>query len=530
MGWVLQSFRRYSRTGRAVSMQEMTAQLSAGEKVPHRSHISRWESGSIKPSWTAVLRYERILSLPARQLVAAIDATARAARPQTATPWLTRPAPDAENMRRTVALLDRLDCEEPLNGTDWDHLSSTLVMTPTVLLSTRTWRTMIRRGVDELAVSLGLAYAQRFEAMARLAANPTSAGAVVDVVREVVDEPGYPVFSEAISLLRFSRAPAATGLLLRLIERPANPLVLRAALVTYTAQRGGGPTRELPSGQAAQLAVQALRGPYATYRVRHAAADLLHALPEPHSRRLLAALGGKGIDPAALSVLQYGTALDVQRRRALTELVYTSLESRLGRSDLDEDPELRRRVVIALEHANDEIRGQTLLVFMLSPLAPALAGGLSGALRQAIAERDMTMAQEALRPLTYLSSRAQLDELTRLVVEPLDVPGGREVAGEAAWVLGNIVEPSGSPADQRDHQLAAALTTGLGQPYRGSLPHALIYALAMRHRTDLLAGLSATAEDPALNQSLQWWLAHPLAAEAVRDDCDGRLAAEPPAS
>lgn len=412
-------------------------------------------------------------------------------------------------MRRTVALLDRLDGGHPLSGTDWDDLTVTLVTTPTVLLPTRTWRAMIRRGVDELAVALGLAYAQRFEAMARLAANPTSAGAVVDVVREVVDEPGYPVFSEAISLLRFSRLPAATDLLLRLIERPANPLVLRAALVTYTAQRDGGPIRELPSLRAARLAVQALRGPYATYRVRRAAADLLHALPEPHPRQLLAALGREGMDPAALSVLRHGTALDVPRRRALTQQVYASLESRLGSSDLDEDPELRRRVVLALEHANDEVRGQTLLVFMLSPLAPALAAALSGALHQAIAERDMTMAQEALRPLTYLSGPAQLDELTQLVVEPLDVPGGWEVAGEAAWVLGNVIEPSGPAADQRDHLLAAALTTGLSQPYRGSLPHALVYALAMRRRADLLVGLSAI--DGPLDQSLRWWLAHPLA-------------------
>lgn len=353
--------------------------------------------------------------------------------------------------------------------------------------------------------------------MARLAANPTSAGAVVDVVREVVDEPGYPVFSEAISLLRFSRVPAATDLLLRLIERPANPLVLRAALVTYTAQRDGGPIRELPSLRAARLAVQALRGPYATYRVRRAAADLLHALPEPHPRQLLAALGREGMDPAALSVLRHGTALDVPRRRALTQQVYASLESRLGSSDLDEDPELRRRVVLALEHANDEVRGQTLLVFMLSPLAPTLAAALSGALHQAIAERDMTMAQEALRPLTYLSGPAQLDELTQLVVEPLDVPGGWEVAGEAAWVLGNVIEPSGPAADQRDHLLAAALTTGLSQPYRGSLPHALGYALAMRRRADLLVGLSAI--DGPLDQSLRWWLAHPLAQVSEPPGC-----------
>lgn len=480
-------------------MQDMTAPLPFCGARPAESQISSWESGESRLTWAAVRRYEQLLRRPERQLAAAIDLTARAGRPFKAEPWLRRPQ-SSRDLASCTVLLDRAEGGDALSGSDWDNLSAGLVSSSMVLLSTYSWRRLIRRGMAELSAALGLAYVLRFEALARIAAHPPAVDAFVNEVRALVDEPGSPVFSEAISLLRFSPDHRAARLLQDLIETPRNPLVLAAALSTQSARSAGTPTGPPPPAVGRQAMTYLQDAPY---RVRRASADLLLAIPEDARHTLAARLTGDAEDQATAAILTGSHPVSTARRAELTAFVFTELAEQLGR-DLHDDVEMQRRMQIMLGNTNEEIRQQTLLVLMLSPLRSALAGALAQALTDADDRHDLTMMHEALRPLTCLCQPAQLDLMTQLATrEPVE-PGDREVAAEAAWVLGNIVEARGPAAAARDDALVAALAGQLGRPHAGALPHALLYALALRgqtHRVLPLVGANA-----AMAAEVHWWV------------------------
>ncbi len=514
MQWVLRNAR--------LNAQDVSVRSAAGfadgggHAVPvHRAQVGRWEAGRVDITHRLVRRYETVLGLPEGQLLVAIDFFARSrnpVRPAAALPPAGEPDVDA-----TLALLEKALAEERLTGLEWDRLSDSLGRMPHAMVRAGDWERLLRRGIEEVSLHLGLEYAQRAEAVARLAGHPRSGAIVAALAEEVVARPDATFYNDTLSLLQFTVHPQALSVMFGQLREPTNSSSLRACLIVLTTLVKGAALDRDVRLEAARLAVRHLRDPDEPYRVHRGAANLIRALGPVGTHRLASVLTSEDRRVAA-SIIRDGRAVSTHAIREAQKRIRTALDLGEGHA-VAREPVLGQLVSTALGETNEEDRSSALAILMLSPQSRVVGRVHVSALVEALRRFDMVAAHESLAVLTWMGQVADLDLFERLALGP---KSPADIAQEAAYVVGNTPEPPSRRRDERE-ALFASRIRGLataGLPPRDQIDgerdrlRGLVYVLGMRGRYDLIREIrdllpvtgDVSEQADLASGILRWWL------------------------
>ena len=509
----------------------------AGRAAPvHRAQVGRWEGGGVDLTRALVRRYESVLELPEGQLLSAIDLFARSHEPiRSAAALAPRGEPD---VGETLELLERALGDDRMTGLDWDRLSDHLGRMPHAMIRSSDWEALFRRLLQEVGLCLHLEYAQRTEALARLAGHPRSGGVVARLAAEAVARPDAQFYNDTLSLLQYTRDPQALSVMLDQLRDPTSSSALRGCLIVLTTLVRGTRLDVDVRREAVRLAVQHLRDPDHSYLVHRGAANLVRALG-PASQRLANVLTAED-RRAAASIIRDGRAVSAQAVREAQRRIKAVLEAGEGRAAAGE-PVLATLLQTALGQTNEEDRDNALGILMLSPQSRIIGRVHAAAFSAAVDRGDLVVAHEAVSVLLWVGQPEDLDMFERVALSPATPCS---VAMQAAYVVGNTVEPATRRRDERETSFArrAAEVVATGSTAVGNedteLLRGLVYVLGMRGRHDLLTALQAAlpvpGDDPLAMPEiargiLGWWLAvpdhlRPLAADGtlVGDPATGR--------
>lgn len=513
MQWVLRNARLHSADP-ALRSAAGFAQGAGRSDPVHRAQVGRWENGGVEMTRALVRRYETVLALPEGLLLSAIDFFARSRHPVRSTATLPpRTEPDVD---ATLVLLERALGDERMTGLDWDRLSDNLGRMPNAMVRASDWERLIRRLLQELGLGLHLDYAQRAEALARLAGHPRSGAVVAGLAAEVVARPDVQFYNDTLSLLQFTRDPQALSVLFGQLREPTNPSSLRACLIALTTLVRGGRLDPGTRLEAVRLAVRHLRDPEQTYPVHRGAANLVRALGPAGSHRVAAVLTAED-RRAAASIIRDGRAITSRAIREAHQRIRSVLEDGEGRAAAGE-PVLGDLLRTALGDTNEEDRSNALCILMLSPQSSIIGSVHAAAFAEAMARQDHVAAHESGTVLTWMGQAEDLDLFERFALAPATPPA---VAMEAGYVVGNTVEGPGRQRDEREaafaRRIAEVVATGTGDAH-AELLRGLVYVLGMRGRRDLLSALVDALPQPGPDPRampeiargiLGWWLAVP---------------------
>ena len=485
------------------------AQGGGVAKPVHRAQVTRWETGATAVTYDIVRRYEDVCGLRKHQLVTAIDLLYRDHLPRSPGPQLRRPGV-ADPVPEAIDILTLLLDGSPATGDQWDRLSLLLGGLPAALLMPRDWATLIRRGIDELDVSVGMAYLQRAEAMARICAHPRVGGAVVEVVGDILTDPTAQIYAEAAALLQFTSHPQVGRLLAGAVENPVNDKALRAALFASASDiRCGHSRREDALGTvraAHDLAVDAAQ----SYPIRRAAADVLLALRPKARRRIINSLDPDAADESVVSIVRGRGPLGDVALAALQRRILTRISETFGES-LEADAGMRALVSAITTETNDDRRSHAMHLLMVAPFGQAFGRACLAELADAAEAGDTGLAHEVLGVLLCLTPADDLDLLLNIATgtHPLgrDNP---EVAAAAALAVGNA---KFAPVDRAlvAARIGSAVSRRLAgtEPVPDELVRAWAYPLGRLGLLDHVrapAGGTGDAEAGTLwAQADQWW-------------------------
>jgi hypothetical protein len=508
--WVLRNARQH-----ATEPELRTASGFAGGagRAPavHRAQVGRWEGGAAEITHDLVRRYETILGLPEGQLLCAIDYLSRQEHPIRTMPTLVpRGAPDVEE---TLALLEQALGTARMTSADWDHLSANLSRMPHALIRAADWEKLMRRCILEMTVTGGLDFAQRQEAVARLAGHPRSGRIVVGMAQSMLEDPATAVYTDVAALLRYSTHPGAVPLLLRHIDHPTNNDSLRAAIFALTMMIRAGRLGAAEMSTAARLALGHVRHKGRPFYVHRAAASLLRVLDLPERRRLAVVLSADDRRHVA-SILMEGRALDPDTIRAVKQRVLTVLDETLRPVD-SRDAVLQGLLTMVLGSTEEAARSIALTVLMLSPQGRPVGRAYAAELSRARRAGDDVAVTECLSVLTWLVQPESLEDLTTMLLDSGSSPEQTMLSGIC---LGNCDELS--PRDGPARELAtlqralaivgASAAAEDGEAVRQRL-RGLVYCLGVRGRFDLLQRLHGSVNPAHPHAAVaravtQWWL------------------------
>ena len=227
----------------------------------HRAQVGRWEGGRVDITHGLVRRYETVLGLPEGQLLTAIDLFARSRNP--VRPAATLPPPGAPDVDATLTLLESALADDRMTGLDWDRLSDSLGRMPHAMVRAADWERLLRRGIEEVSLDLHLDYAQRAEALARLAGHPRSGPVVASLAEEVVARPDAQFYNDTLSLLQFTSDPQALSVMFGQLREPDQRQLAAGLPHRPDDARQGRPARprRAPRGGPARRAAPARPGP-----------------------------------------------------------------------------------------------------------------------------------------------------------------------------------------------------------------------------------------------------------------------------
>ncbi len=222
VGWLLRAYRG-PRT--LAELARAFADRSPSWAVSPAT-ISRWETGAVAVSYEVVRRYERLLGLPSRELVAVLDTMHRYWAPSlTSAPALSRrPRPFDD-------LLDRACSPVRLSAREWDDLTLGLAMAPNVHLPRRVWTELTERLLVDLTVSNGIDWHRSYESYCRLLAHPRGRTAAVDSCVSAGRDRGHQTHIEIISILDANGDPTASAAVVEQLEDPTTDAAREGALL-----------------------------------------------------------------------------------------------------------------------------------------------------------------------------------------------------------------------------------------------------------------------------------------------------------
>ncbi|MEO7061213.1 MAG: helix-turn-helix transcriptional regulator [Lapillicoccus sp.] len=521
IGWVLMNAREHA----VVPVLRTAAGFArAGASPVHRAQVGRWESGETAPSYELVRRYEEVLGLPEGQLLRAIDFLGRERQTVSAVPVLPAPASDSW-LDDTDALLDRALLGGPMSGTDWDAVSAMLGTHPDTLLRRADWAALLLRCSKESGVHVGLEFAHRHEALIRLAGHPRSGEVVVDLAREVLNDPSSQIFGGAVDLLQHTHEPVGIPLLLTQLEDPPAEAPLWTSLYTLTTLVQAGRVTPSDRVRAGRGALELLRQDQ-PIRVQRAAADLLRAVDPPTRLRIVSALRADARLRIATILAEGGARIDSEAA-VLAGRIAERLNDVLGPHSRWA-PQLQMLVARATTLTHDEARGNALAVLMLSPQGVVVGEAYAAELVRALESGQHVLADDALSVLSWLAQPGDIPALLRIVVDPATPP---VPSMQAAIAVGNCrpdavvsrwrSEPDRRVVPTRDEVARRVRSSALAQilapgPDPRSTARGHCYILGMYGRRDILLEVAAASHDYAAIEwcrAARWWLDLPTWAQ-----------------
>ena len=460
--------------------------LGNGVATPvHRAQVGRWERGHVVMTRQLVRRYEHVLGLDEGTLLTAVDRFGRARTPVRSVAVL--PPTGDPDTDRTLQLLERALSEDRMTGLEWEELTDSLGRIGRPLVRARDWEALLRRLLEETSLGLGIGYAQRSEALARLVGHARSGPVVAAMAAEVTARPDAQFYNDPLGMLHHTDHPEAVSVVLDQLRRPTNPSVLRACLIVMTTLVKGQRLDADVRLEAARLGVQHLRDPDLPYRVHRGAANLVRALgiATPRLATVLTAEDRR----VAASIVRDGRAISAEAFRTAVKRIRAELEDAGGHESMEE-PVLAQLLETALGSTDEGERGSALGVLMVSPQAHVVGRVQARALADALGTGDLVAAHESLTILSWLGQPEDLDLFERVT---LGDSTPTDVATTAGYVLGNTVEPPSPQREARERAVALRVAeiaaTGSGHD-AGDHVRSLVYALGMRGRYDLLRALA----------------------------------------
>ena len=286
-------------------------------------------------------------------------------------------------------------------------------------------------------MSVGMAYLQRAEAMARICAHPRAVDTVVAVVGDVLTDPSTQIYAEAAALLQFTSHAHVGRLLAGVVEDPVNDKALRAALFASASAIRCGHSRPVDALQTVQAAHDLAVDAKQSYPVRRAAADVLLALRPQARSRIANNLAPAAADESVVSIVKGSGPLGEEPLAALQWRLLDRASDLLG-DRLADDPGMLSLVSAITTETNDDRRSHALHLLMVTPFGPAFGRACLAELADAVATGDTGLAHEVLGVLLCLAPADDLELL--LDITTGTHPFGREnpeVAAAAAFALGN---------------------------------------------------------------------------------------------
>lgn len=376
------------------------------------SRLSRWESGQHPITFKAMRGYETVLGLPDGALIAANRQLVRDSDPAGKGPERVsfadraETAPDALIMR----LIDQATASsKPMTGGDWLTLVTELEHFELVLLPARQWTLLCERLVQELARTTGVDQLRRFEALSTLITHRVGQRHVLHALGAWLTDEHVQVVTPLLSLLQQLEDPAASDLVLKLLDADSKALSLGAVQVAAAKVARGHFDRIY----LAKLEQQAIRGLLVPAYKRGAdLLDLLTHLPDDSFARVARTLKDGPLRTRVLTARETKDLGGKDASRRLSRDVATQVQMMTPAVYTAEPDQLLQRLVReSLFHVSGNRRRLATYTLGLSPYAPAVADcfiQLTDPDRELLAER----AWEAVWALGHGSRR---DDVVSLV-------------------------------------------------------------------------------------------------------------------
>lgn len=468
----------YSRAGFANVLHD--AGLSADP-----SRISRWEAGTEALPQRLVRAYEQAcglgphsLDLVRRMLTRTGYATHRPA---------ANPAPDAPDPTRIDVMVDNMSAGQA-DGLAWLDFVDEIDRYDRVYMHRKTWTEITSRLVDELSRAQGLAGMRRYEAAAALVADDRSRTYLSKSIGKLALTPNHRLVLPALHLLGEIGTPAASTLVLRLLD--AREAALRSAASIVAASmvlrgRMDAAATELERYVGTSL----VHTDHADRPPSVALTDLAVRLDDDAFDRVVSATPSPQVRQALVQVYDSHELIAGDVARMVSDRIALQSETTFGRQTMDPDLMLRALIREALCHVSRERRHVASHVLAVSPFGPAVADGLLEITEHA----DDHLARLAWLSVRRLAGVVDQDRLVHRVMTE-SRPHLRNVA-----ILSLVGSPSPIPGNAVD-QLAGIAADGRA-PYRDV--DATIVALALMGHTNRISGAARGSDD----DTGAWWTA-----------------------
>ncbi len=451
------------------------------------SRLSRWESGQHPITFKAMRGYETVLGLPEGALVAAHRQLVRDSDPAGRQPERvsfadrSETAPDA----LILGLIEQATASsKPMTGGDWLTLVTELEHFELVLLPTRQWSLLCERLVQELARTTGVDQLRRFEALSTLISHPVGQRHVLHALGAWLTDEHVQVVTPLLALLQQLEDPAASDLVLKLLDADSKALSLGAVQVAATKVARGHFDRV----NLARLEQQAIRGLLVPAYKRGAdLLDLLTHLPDESFTRALRTLKDGPLRTRVLTARETKDLAGKDASRRLSREVATQVQMMTPAVYTAEPDQLLQRLVReSLFHVSGNRRRLATYTLGLSPYAPALADcfiQLADPERELLGER----AWEAIWALGHGSRREDVVSL---------------VDTEHAWTQRRaLISLARSPqrlSTQEQERIKVAM-----RHKNASVRRAALYATGLQAPHHLPSPLETTASPDA--PVVTWW-------------------------
>ena len=355
------------------------------------SRLSRWESGQHAITFKAIRGYETVLGLPEGALVAANRQLVRDSDPAGKQPERVSFADraDAAPDALIMGLIDKATASsDPMTGGDWLTLVTELEHFELVLLPTRHWTLLCERLVQELARTTGIDQLRRYEALSTLVAHPVGQRHVLHALGAWLTDDGVQVVTPMLGLLQQLEDPAASALVLKLLDSDNKALALGAIQVAATKVARGHFTGA-PLAQLEQHAIRGLLVP--AYKRGADLLDLLTHLPEESFARVTRTLKDGPLRIRVLATRETKDLAGKDASRQVSRQVAAQVQTMTPAVYTAEPDQLLQRLVReSLFHASGNRRRLATYALGLSPYAPAIADcfiSLAGSDRELLGER-----------------------------------------------------------------------------------------------------------------------------------------------
>lgn len=489
VGWLLLMSRLHHPDPGFGSGESFNAALQQVGLRADRSAVSRWESGKVTPRYQVLMAYEQALGLSPGHLTSVVNALRRSLGGEDLPAWA--PVLDV----RQAAFHDELDrltdaiVDDDATGAEWLSFGHHVAAAKNLYLHRDVWRHLAGRLVQEMSLSVGVAYLQRFEAMRLLLEHRVAQRWLLEAVGAFLNDPAVQVINDPVGVLEISRAPEAAEIVLDTFFTTESAEVLWATSESVAIKIEAGDYDEDEISRIELSLGVRLKEPGAS---AGAFSDLIMALPRSAQQRLLRDSRAVPEHDQLQQAAIHGERFEPETTRKVSARLASAVRSRLSAGQLYDDDEMTPRLIREALFAARGDRTHYASIFLHgSPMRGALAAVLAAEIDRAGLEDPLTprFARLLRYVVTVEQEEAMLGWLPR---------ASGAVARDFARALGHMASRGSLAA-------LTPLLEGSG-PDTILLDRALLYGLGMRQDPSLAAVAADLDRSEPIRAGAAWWL------------------------